>query len=131
MNKEIDIKNEEYFRSKGNENGAYDMARITIELPISEWRAIKSKMYGDESVSHQRRLSDFKKEKDIKCPNPNCKDGIILLRERTDETRVDEKPVKYKEVFYKCDRCGEEFDTEFLIKENKRRIEMNKNKKIS
>lgn len=127
MNKEIDIKNEEYFRSKGNEKGAYDMARITIELPISEWRAIKSKMYGDESVSHQRRLSDFKKEKDVKCPN--CKKDGILLRERTDETQIDEKPVKYKEVFYKCDRCGEEFHTELLIKENKRRIEMNKFKK--
>ena len=120
MQKDIDVVKEEYFHSKDNKDGAYNMARITIELPITAWRAMKGKIYNDELISHQRRSSDLVKEDGIKCVN--CGNNDVILRE---SLKID--PVKYKEVFYKCKRCGHEFQTDFLIKENKRRMA---NKKI-
>jgi len=129
MNKDIEVRNEEYFRSKSNKSGAYDMARVTIELPITAWRAMKGKLYGDELISHRRRFSDIAGEEGVECPN--CSNGDHILRERTEIDKTGECDVKYKYVFYKCKRCNEEFNTDMLVKENNSRISatMNKNGK--
>lgn len=126
MNKDMNVVDVQYYRSKDNQSGANNMARVTIELPISTWRAMKSKQFGDEIISHQRRMSDLKKEIGVKCPQ--CSKDEILLRECTGVFKEESISVKYKKLFYKCKRCNEEFSTELIEKENKKRIEMNKDK---